>query len=92
MSTLHLKELFERMRSITSKKTRAVSPCVGIEYNKIIDVWKISTGIYSVDMARSPNVISGDFVFKDVNAEVRKINNHRGYVDYQRRRCKGRSL
>lgn len=88
-----LKDILRDLKSAAGRKRRMLrhsDPSNGLEYNNISPDRRISSRIYNVDLARTPNVIRDLDCRTDVHGEARKINSYRAFVDYAKARMKGR--
>lgn len=87
MSSLRAKRIQGILRRSQSR-----SSVNGLEYNSLNANSQVNRYIYSVDIARTPYVISGDFQRIDVQERVAKVNSSRSLVDYRIYKIRGRSL
>lgn len=69
---------------------RSGDPSKGLEGNTISTAYRVSRQIYSVDIAKTPQVVKDNLTFVDVNAQARRANSMRNMVDYVSYRVKGR--
>lgn len=96
---MSLKSLLEYLKSARREGRRAVihgDPAKGMEYNKINTTYRASKRVYSVDIARTPQIVkdSGgkgyNFDFVDVQAETYKVNQYNAMINYRGSRVHGR--
>jgi hypothetical protein len=71
---------------------RKGDPTIGLQYNNFNTHIGISSHIYSVDIARTPRIVSNDLEFIDVMAKVYKINSCARYVNLKMRNFTGGTL
>lgn len=65
---------------------RRGDPAFGLHVNTVSNVWHLSRGIWKFDIARTPMVVSEDFVSKNIHDEAVKANGERVEVDKKRSR------
>lgn len=82
----------ERIKNIIRRNTQRRTSIVGIEHNSIPAHMLTSGYVYSVDIARSPYVVNGDFENFNIQAKATKANGCRGIVDYRAGKIKGRGM
>lgn len=80
------------LKRIKSNVRRRGDPTIGIEYNDLNTNYLISSHIYSVDIARTPRIVSNDLQFIDVMGEASKVNSYNGYLNSKIRYFNGRKL
>lgn len=93
MSMKKLLDFFKSMRDERASGRRVFrhgDPAKGIEYNQINTAYKISKKIWSVDIARTPQVVRGLGDRIDVHGEAWLANRMNSMIDYKSNKCKGR--
>lgn len=80
------------LNSFLRRSNRHGDPANGIEYNKFSTHTKTSRKVYSVDIARTPQIVNQFFQRIDVHGEAWKANHMRHMVDYRRSNMKGRGF
>lgn len=65
-------------------------PGKGIEYNKISTNYSVSRYLFSVDIARTPQIVRDDFVRVDIHAQSWKANSMTPMINYCEHRLNGR--
>lgn len=84
-----LKRLTEHIKA-GRRTPRGGDPGKGIEYNKFSIHYMVSRYIYSIDIARTPQIVRNDFQRVDVHKQGWKANPMRSMVDYHASKVKGR--
>jgi hypothetical protein len=83
-----------RLLDFFSRARRRIldDPSNGIEYNELQTNRRVSRRIWSIDIARNPNVVKNirSDMFIDVNDKIRKVNDKRDQIDGLSHRAKGR--
>lgn len=75
------------MKSFRRRPGNAAS---GLEYNDIITGYRVSSYIYSVDIARNPQVVKGFGTSDiDVHAKAEYANRYQFMINSNRYRCRG---
>ena len=69
---------------------RGSNPGNGIEYNEIVPCYQVSKRIYSVDIARTPQIVNSLFERIDVHGQAWKANQMNPMVNYKAQLAKGR--
>lgn len=87
MSSLRAKRIKGILRRSMSR-----SSINGLEYNSLNPNSKVNQRVYSVDIARTPYIISNNFERIDVQERAAKINASRTLIDYKVYKIKGRSM
>lgn len=65
-------------------------PAFGLPYNKLVENYMVSRNIYTVDIARTPMIVTNKLEFIDVHNEVDKVNSGRRLLDQRRYKIGGR--
>lgn len=96
---MSLKSLLDYLKAARREGRRAVihgDPAKGMEYNGINATYRVSRRIYSVDIARTPQVVKDSsgkgfsFDFVDVQADAYKANQLGTMINYRASRVHGR--
>ena len=88
-----LSEFLRRLKKERDSNRRIFrhgDPAKGLEYNEINTAYLVSSKIWSVDIARTPQVIREIGERVDVHGEAWNINKMESMINYRSSKCRGR--